>query len=135
MAPKDRPEKLFEVVDMHGGKGRSLAYWFFKGEIPPWLGCYYVKMEPGASAGYHQHHGNAEIIYIISGRAENYMAGAKQILEAGDALLVKAEQCHAIRNIGEGTLEVIGFAAAPGGDSIGSVEALPDHEEAYEPGD
>ena len=81
-------------------------------------------LKPGTYVGYHRHKGNEEIIYVVSGKAENFQGGNRQVLEAGDAILTKSGETHAVRNVGAGDLRVLGFVAPPG-DDIGAVENLP----------
>ena len=73
---------------MHDGKGKTLAYAFFQGKIDSSMMFFDLVLEPGAYAGYHRHEGNEEILYIVSGKAENFQDGNRCILGPGDAILV-----------------------------------------------
>ena len=66
-------------------------------------------------------------MYLVSGRLEVFQDGDRCALEAGGAVLMKAGQSHAYRNVGEQDVRALGFFAAPRGE-IG-VEDLPFPEE------
>jgi len=113
-----------EIENMHDGQGQTLAHGFFEGKIEPSMMFFDLVLKPGTYGGYHRHVGNEEIIYIVSGKAESLHDGSRHTLGAGDAILIKAGQAHAVRNISDGDLKILGFVAAPGSDA-GSVENLP----------
>jgi quercetin dioxygenase-like cupin family protein len=116
MTIKDKLGEQREIQDLHDGKGKALAYIFFQGKIGSSMGFFDLVLEPGAYAGYHRHEGNEEILYVVSGKAENYQDGERCTLEPGDAILVKSGQAHAVKNIGHEDLKILGFVAIPGGE-------------------
>ena len=121
MAAIDRVRERVEMPNMHEGKGKTLAHIFFPEELGSSLWFFDLEVESGAYVGHHRHSDNVEIIYILSGKAENYQDGKRQILEAGDAILTKTGESHAVKNIGDEILHVLGFIA---GD-IGAIDNLP----------
>lgn len=121
MAAIDRVGERSEVLNLHEGKGKGLAYIFFSEQLNSSLLFFDLELEPGAYAGHHRHSDNVEIVYILSGKAENYQDGKRQVLEAGDAILTRTGESHAIKNIGDEVLHVLGFGA---GD-IGAIDNLP----------
>ena len=127
MTIKDRFTPQLEGQDMLGGKGKWVARMLFQGEIAPTKACAHMILEPGTYAGYHQHHTQDSILYILSGTAEHYQDGERCILESGDAVLVKSGHPHAAKNIGDTELEVLEFLADPIGEnpSGSSVTCLP----------
>ena len=129
MTIKDRVGKQRVFQDALGGKGKSLAYTFFQGQIAASTALAEFVSEPGTYAGYHQHDGHGSIVYILSGRMEHFQDGERCILEAGDAALVKSGQAHALRSAGDGDCRVLEFfyLEPPGGDlDLGStVTVLP----------
>jgi quercetin dioxygenase-like cupin family protein len=124
MATIDRLGERTEMPNMHDGNGMTLAYSFFDGDIDKSTMFFDLVVKPRTYVGYHRHTGNEEILYIVSGKAENFQHGSRQVLEAGDAILIKSGESHAIRNVGAEDLRVLGFVATPG-DGIGAVENLP----------
>lgn len=68
--------------------------------------CHTV-LEPGASIGYHQHNGEFETYYILSGTAKLCDNGEDVILHAGDVAYTPDGSYHGIENIGDEPLELI----------------------------
>lgn len=109
MTIKDRVGQQQVFRDGLGGKGRGLAYSFFRGQVDPSMSFAEYVSEPGTYAGYHRHDGSGSIMYILSGKAEHFQEGERCILEAGDAILVKSGQAHAIRNVGDEDCRLLEF--------------------------
>ena len=124
MTIKDKVGKYEVIEGMDDGRGEALVYWFFE-KSPPSFHFLEALLRPGAYVGYHLHKGNEEIIYVVSGKAENYQDGGRCILEAGDAILTKSGQAHAVRNIGDEDLKVLISAAPREGVSVENLP-LPD---------
>lgn len=74
------------------GKGRVFAH---------------TTIQPGSSIGYHEHHGESEIYYILSGVGEFNDNGNKIPVSAGDVTYTFSGMGHAIRNTGDTPLEVM----------------------------
>jgi mannose-6-phosphate isomerase-like protein (cupin superfamily) len=70
--------------------------------------------EPGVGAPVHVHpDGLEEILMVVEGTAEMWIDGETTILEAGDTVILRPYTHHGFKNIGEGTLHVIGvFSSA-----------------------
>jgi quercetin dioxygenase-like cupin family protein len=127
MAAKDRVDQQQEAPDLAGGKGMSLLYHFFQDQLDPSVAFIDIIIKPGAYAGYHRHQGHESILYVVSGRAENYQDGEWCTLEAGDAVLTKSGHAHALRNIGDDDLHMLEFNGAVGGvEKSGVVLPLPE---------
>lgn len=124
MVIRDRLGASLYEGPMHDGQGVALAYNFFKGRLDPSMVFFAITLKPGAYVGYHQHHGNDEIVYVASGKGEYFEDGERHALTSGDTMLLKSGHAHALRNMGDTDLELLGFVGAVGGD-IGSVENLP----------
>ena len=67
----------------------------------------HAKLEPGASVGYHVHHGESETFYILSGKALYSDNGTEMELSAGDVTFTPDGEGHSIENIGDDVLEFI----------------------------
>ena len=64
----------------------------------------YVEVEVGEEVPFHEHHGNAENYYIISGRGL-YSDNGKEIeVSGGTVTFTPSGEGHALRNIGEDKL-------------------------------
>lgn len=66
-----------------------------------------ITIEPGCSIGYHEHTGDRELYYIISGTAEYNDNGEIRTVHAGDVTLCPAHSGHGIANRGSETVELI----------------------------
>lgn len=104
-------ERITEVKENHlGGKGKitirhilnSNAELYDKGRV-----FCHTTLEPGASIGYHDHHGEFECYYILSGTAKLSDNGKDVILHAGDVAYTPDGAGHGIENIGDDELSVI----------------------------
>ena len=79
------PEEMF-------GKGRLFNHIF---------------IEPGAGVGWHVHHGDGEIYYILKGEGEYSDNGTLVTVRAGDVTSVSDGEGHSLINNGPETLEAI----------------------------
>jgi quercetin dioxygenase-like cupin family protein len=100
-------QSVFE--DGLGGKGKGLGYTFFEGHIGSAMALYHFVVEPGSYAGYHRHEGSGSIMYVLSGTMEHFQEGERCTLKAGDAVLLKSGQAHAIRGIGDEGCRLLEF--------------------------
>ena len=85
-------DSLNECDEELNNKGRVLAH---------------TTIGPGCSIGYHEHHGESEIYYILSGAGEFNDNGNKIPVFAGDVTYTFSGMGHAIRNTGDTPLEVM----------------------------
>ena len=65
-----------------------------------------ITLNPGCSIGEHEHANEAEIFYILSGRAQMTDDGKPIELETGDSCLTM-NGTHSIRCLGEEPLEIL----------------------------
>lgn len=63
-----------------------------------------VHMPPGTGHQFHRHPEMEEIIYVVSGKAEQWVDREKQILEAGEIAHIPKDVVHGTYNAGEGDL-------------------------------
>ena len=66
-----------------------------------------VKLEPGASIGWHEHKNEEEIYYITQGKALVSDNGIEREIERGDVLLTNNGDGHFIKNVGNEIFEMI----------------------------
>ncbi len=64
-------------------------------------------IEPGCSLGLHQHKGDMEAYYIISGQGTVDDNGQEVVVGPGDVVFTKDGESHSIANNGTTTLEFI----------------------------
>ncbi|WZL72931.1 cupin domain-containing protein [Clostridiaceae bacterium 35-E11] len=101
--------KVQESHEWLGGKGDIKVVHFFEEEDFNGKGRLFGKsiLPAGTSIGYHQHKGDSEAYYILSGEALVNDNGKEAVLKAGDVLITKDGHYHSIENIGEIDLEYI----------------------------
>ncbi|HEX7120748.1 MAG TPA: cupin domain-containing protein, partial [Gemmatimonadaceae bacterium] len=76
-----------------------------------------VRMPPGRAHQFHRHPSMEEIIYVISGTAEQWVDRERRVLGPGDSAHIPADVVHGTYNIGEDTLvflAILAPAKAPG---------------------
>ncbi len=66
-----------------------------------------VHMPPGKCHAFHRHPEQEEIIYILRGKAEQWVDRQMQILRPGQAAHIPTNVVHGTYNVGEETLEFL----------------------------
>ena len=69
----------------------------------------HAKLEPGATVGYHTHHGESEIYYILSGKGIYSDNGPNREVNVGDVTYTPDGEGHSLENTGNDMLEFIAF--------------------------
>lgn len=97
------------VVGIAGGEGAgSIQYLLDKEELPAKAGLLAeVALEPGASVGYHWHHGEGELYYILTGTGEYTEDGVTTPVSAGMATYVYNGHAHGLVNTGKEPLKFV----------------------------
>lgn len=60
-----------------------------------------VNLKPGNGHDFHKHPQQEEVIYVISGKIEQWVGQEKRILTAGESAFIKADEVHASFNVGD----------------------------------
>ena len=81
-----------------------------KGRNPIWSKWWCPE---GAGHDFHVHPEMHEILYILKGRAEQWIEDEMQVLEVGDSVYIDADVGHATFNAGEGELEFLAMLSPP----------------------
>jgi quercetin dioxygenase-like cupin family protein len=63
-----------------------------------------VRMPPGTAHRFHRHPAMEEIIYVISGTAEQWVERESRLLRAGDSAHIPRDVVHGTYNAGDDTL-------------------------------
>jgi quercetin dioxygenase-like cupin family protein len=66
-----------------------------------------VDMPPGQGHSFHKHPKMDEVIYVISGTAEQWIEKKSKILKAGDSVFIPKDMVHATFNDGDDTLSFL----------------------------
>lgn len=67
----------------------------------------HVLLEPGSEIGWHVHHGDSEIYYVLSGEGEYSDNGELVTIRPGDVTVVFDGEGHSARALGPEPLEMI----------------------------
>lgn len=86
-----------------------------------------VNVEPGEGHPFHYHPTMDEVIYIVSGKAEQWIEKESRILTGGEAVYIPKEMVHATFNSGDTTLKFLAILS-PAADLEGSMVYV--HEDA-----
>jgi len=97
--------------NIRGGTGQALLTELLApGDLP--AACRIaatLELAPGCSIGRHEHVGEAEIYYCISGTGLLDDNGTIRPFAAGDVSVTYSGECHGVTNTGEGKLELFAF--------------------------
>ena len=86
--------EIKKVENMHGGEGHVIIKRLLdEKQLNGKCGLYAeVTIEPGCSLGYHEHHGESETYYILSGKGIYSDNGTLRMVEAGDVPSLPTEK-------------------------------------------
>ena len=86
-----------------GGKGiTTFKYLLGEKELNKKCGMFAeLTVERGGSIGYHEHHGESETYYILSGKGIYSDNGELRMVEAGDVTFTPDGKGHALTNSGD----------------------------------
>ena len=95
--------KIRREEHMAGGNGHVIIKEILDAEqLNGKCGLYaQVTLEPGCSLGYHEHHGESETYYILSGKGIYSDNGELRMVQAGDMTFTPDGKGHAMTNSGE----------------------------------
>lgn len=98
--------KEAEIEKVPPGK---IHYWQCKPGMVRDTNLMFVRchLEPGAAHKFHFHPKMEEILYILSGTAEQWVEREKKVLKAGDSLYLPAGVIHGTYNIGKNVLDFL----------------------------
>lgn len=95
--------KTVRVENMKGGNGHVIIrHLLEEDQLKDKCGLYaQVTIEPGCSLGYHEHHGESETYYILSGKGIYSDNGELRMVNAGDVTYTPDGKGHALSNSGD----------------------------------
>ena len=95
--------KTEKVENMCGGKGHVIIKHILgEKELNGKCRLYAeVTIEPGCSLGYHEHHGESETYYILSGTGNYNDHGTQRPVKAGDVTFTPDGRGHGLENAGD----------------------------------
>lgn len=98
--------KIERISEMCGGKGHVIIKHILgEKQLNGKCGLYAeVTLEPGCTLGYHEHHGESETYYILSGEGVYHDNGVQRLVKAGDITFTPDGCGHALDNTGNTNL-------------------------------
>ncbi|WP_209404978.1 cupin domain-containing protein [Pseudozobellia sp. WGM2] len=101
-----------------------LHYWHYHPETMAGAQSYMVKVvvPEGMGHDFHRHPNMHEILYILKGRAEQWIEGEMQYLEVGDSIYIDKDVVHSTFNAGKGDLEFLAVLSPPEGWEAGTLD-------------
>ena len=95
--------EIKKVENMHGGEGHVIIKRLLdEKQLNGKCGLYAeVTIEPGCSLGFHEHHGESETYYILSGKGIYSDNGDLRMVEAGDVTFTPDGKGHALTKSGD----------------------------------
>ena len=83
---------------------------------------------PGRCHDFHRHPGQEEVIYVIEGSIEQWVLDEKQVLSAGDSVVIPASAVHASFNEGTEPAKILAILSPAVGDDGYGVEDVAGEE-------
>lgn len=118
-----RENRVIEKLD------RGIHHWFSRPDVTGSKDLIVVQVEVGPGGGhpFHIHPDMDEVIYILSGKAEQWIEEEKKVLSAGESVFIPKKMVHATFNA---TGEPLSFLAilGPASDLEGSMVYVDDQE-------
>lgn len=111
MIVKGEKLELFSEGVPRAGSGKIMGYRYLTAEDMKnkTTGFYMNELMPDSEIGFHQHVGNEEIYFILSGKGLVNDNGKEDYVEAGDMVFTQSGEYHGMKNIGEDKLKFIAF--------------------------
>jgi quercetin dioxygenase-like cupin family protein len=98
----------FDETEVERLPGKT-HYWFCKPGMVKDTNLMFVRAQlpPGEAHKFHFHPKMEEILYVLSGTAEQWVEREKKLMRAGDSLFLPPGIVHGTYNIGEDTLDFL----------------------------
>jgi len=108
MVVRKNQQMLTQRDNMRGGDGTiEIHHILGEGDLPQNSRLFArVIIRPGCSIGEHEHKGEAELFYVLSGMGMAVDGDQKREVGAGDTL-VTSNGSHAIKNVGSEDLQLL----------------------------
>ena len=76
-----------------------------------------VSISPGEGHDFHKHPDQEEVIYVMSGRVEQWLDQERRILGPGDSVFIGADVVHASFNVGDEQAQLLAILGPCVGDA------------------
>lgn len=108
---------------------RGLHSWLSRPDITgsKHLLAVHVEVEPGGGHPFHRHPAMEEIIYVISGRAEQWVEDRHRVLGPGESVFIPEDVVHATYNVSDAPLVFLAILS-PAADLDGAMVDVSEEE-------
>jgi quercetin dioxygenase-like cupin family protein len=79
-------------------------------------------VKPGQGHDFHKHPGQEEVIYVLSGKIEQWLEKEKRILGPGDSVFIPAGVVHASFNAGTDDARILAIFGPSVGEGFETIE-------------
>ncbi|PHN01398.1 cupin domain-containing protein [Flavilitoribacter nigricans] len=112
-----------DLIEKEQVSGRD-HYWHFNPEISQQAETILVKVVVPVGGGhpFHRHPEMNEILYVIKGRAEQWVEDEMQFMETGDSVYIAPDVIHATYNAGDEELEFLAVLSPAAGWGAGTID-------------
>ena len=102
----------------------KVHHWYSKPGLVQDTNLMFVRahLMPGEAHKFHHHPRMEEILYILSGTAEQWVEREKRVMTAGHSLYIPAGVVHGTYNIGADTLDFLAILSPAQSEAPGTVE-------------
>jgi len=99
-------------------------FWHCRPDMMPETNLLLVRcqMHPGEAHAFHHHPKMEEILYVLSGTAEQWVEKEKRIMTAGHSLYVPAGVVHGTYNIGQDMLDFLAVLSPAKSEGPGTLD-------------
>lgn len=117
-------EQLHAMPNYHGGQGSAMYRRALGPEVflTNWAYVDHVVLPSGTSEGRHRHRGVEEIYYVMDGDGEVQLNLETASIHTGDAVPVRINEIHSVRNAGSRNLELMVMGIATQKDVLDTEE-------------
>jgi quercetin dioxygenase-like cupin family protein len=113
----------FEETVVERVSGRS-HFWHSRPDMVKDTNLLFVRcqIDPGQAHKFHRHPKMEEILYVLSGTAEQWAEREKRIMTAGQSLYLPADLVHGTYNPGPDTLDFLAVLSPAHAEGPGTVD-------------
>ncbi len=99
-------------------------FWHCRPDMVPGTNLLFVRCRiyPGQAHKFHRHPKMEEILYVLSGTAEQWVEREKRIMTAGQSLYLAADVVHGTYNIGADALDFLAVLSPAQSEGPGTVD-------------
>lgn len=126
MAANDKPEWRFVSFEetIREEFPHKTHYWHNRPDMVKDTNLLFARcrINPGEAHKFHRHPKMEEILYVLSGTAEQWVEREKHVMTAGQSLYLPANVVHGTYNIGADALDFLAILSPAKSEGPGTIE-------------